>query len=136
MDQACYLFANNTKKIKNCSFKAKANINLSQIDGVDVNRYLRRVLWKMPRYVSMLRSCVVHLEYSSAEIKKALVVHDFETAERLVHTPKGLVGNVGAIQLRKLVATLEKLIKEKSDAMVIESQLAAFRNALQTISEY
>jgi two-component system sensor histidine kinase/response regulator len=126
----------NTKFKKPAASKAKGSTALPNIDGVDVNLGLSRVLGKLPRYISMLRSYVAHQEYASDEIRDALGARDYDTAERLAHTAKGLAGNIGATELQKLAAVLEKLIKDKFDEKAIESKLAIFADALLTVIEH
>jgi two-component system sensor histidine kinase/response regulator len=116
--------------------KVKVKVSLPKIDGVDVDLGLRRVLGKLPRYMKMLNSYVVTQEHAAAAIRDALNARDYETAERLAHTAKGVAGNIGATELQAIAVTLEKLIKEKSDDHLIESQLVIFANALAEVIEH
>lgn len=116
--------------------KVKVKVALPKIDGVDVELGLRRVLGKLPRYMKMLNSYVVTQEHVAAAIRDVLNARDYETAERLAHTAKGVAGNIGATELQAIAVTLEKLIKEKSDDHLIESQLVIFANALAEVIEH
>jgi two-component system sensor histidine kinase/response regulator len=116
--------------------KAKAKVALPKIDGVDVDLGLRRVLGKLPSYMKMLHSYVASQEHVPASIKAALNVRDYETAERLAHTAKGVAGNIGASELQAIAATLEKLIKEKSADKLIEPQLTLFTSKLAGVIEH
>jgi two-component system sensor histidine kinase/response regulator len=124
------------KSKKSTTTKSKVNVALPIIEGVDVHLGLSRVLGKMPRYINMLRTYVAHHEHTAAEIKDALAARDYEIAERLAHTAKGVAGNIGATELQTIAATLEKLIKEKSDDQAIESQLVVFADALSAVIEH
>ena len=116
--------------------KAQVKVELPRIDGVDVASGLRRVLGKLPRYIKMLHSYVANQEHAAAAIRDALDVRDYETAERLAHTAKSVAGNIGATELQAIAATLEKLIKEKSEDKLIEPQLVLFSNTLAGIVEH
>lgn len=115
---------------------AKAGKSLPKIAGVDVHLGMSRVLGKRPRYISMLRNYVNHQERAAAEIRDALNATDYDTAERLAHTAKGLAGNIGATELQAIAEVLEKLIKNKVDTETIERQVSDFSNALQALIEH
>jgi PAS domain S-box-containing protein len=128
--------SNNHSKSKKSTVSAnKVHLALPEIEGVDVKLGLSRVLGKVSRYIGMLRSYVANQQRVPAEIKDALDIRDFETAERLVHTAKGVAGNIGATDLQTIAVALEKLIKQKTDDKAIESQLAKFADALSVIVE-
>ena len=88
----------------------------SGIDGLDMANGLRRVLGKKPLYLSMLRKFVAGQKSATAEILKALEGNDWDTAERLAHTLKGVSGNIGATGLQQLAEKLEAAIKERQPA--------------------
>jgi PAS domain S-box-containing protein len=116
--------------------KTKDKVALPNIEGVNVELGLRRVLGKLPRYMKMLDSYVASQEHAPVAIRQALDARDYDTAERLAHTSKGLAGNIGATELQAIAASLEKLIQGKSNGKVIEPQLAAFANTLAAIVEH
>ena len=127
---------NNAGTKKPAASKTKVKVALPKIDGVDVELGLRRVLGKLPRYIKMLHSYVASQEHAPASIREALDVRDYETAERLAHTAKGVAGNIGATELQATAAVLERLIKEKSDDKLIEPQLALFAGSLAKVVEH
>ena len=85
----------------------------SGIEGLDMANGLRRVLGKKPLYLSMLRTFVVGQKSVVAEILKSLESNDWETAERLAHSLKGVCGTIGATGLQQLTKKLETAIKER-----------------------
>lgn len=84
----------------------------SGIKGLDTANGLRRVLGKKPLYLSMLRKFVAGQKFVAAEILKALDCNYPDTAERQVHTLKGISGTIGATGLQQLAEKLETAIKE------------------------
>ena len=89
------------------------------IDGLDTELGLRRVLGKVPRYVSMLEKYVAGQTSDVTEMRQAIAVNDRDTATRLAHTTKGVSGNIGATVVQRLAETLEEALKhgEPMDGM-------------------
>ncbi len=123
------------KSKKTSVSETKIRPSVPKIEGVDVDLGLSRVLGKLPRYMSMLRSYVVNQEGVPSEITNALDGHDYETAERLAHSAKSVAGNIGATGLQLIATELEKLIREKSDDKAIRKQLKIFANTLASVIE-
>ncbi len=127
----------NTAKSKKISTsRAKTKAFMPKIAGVDVELGLSRVLGKLPRYISMLRSYVANQESVPTQIADALDIRDYETAGRLAHTAKSVAGNIGAVELQQIAADLEKLIHDKVDDKTIRTQLTSFANALSLVIEH
>ena len=81
------------------------------ISGLDQALGLRRVLGKPQRYNSMLRSFAASQADAVAAIRKALLAPDLATASRLVHTLKGLAGNIAAAELQAGAEALERALQ-------------------------
>lgn len=112
-----------------------ANSIVLEIEGVNVALGLRRVLGKMPRYINMLQSYMANQKNLVADIEQALNAHDDLLAERLVHTAKGLAGNIGAVDLQNLAADLERLVRDRADRQLVDEQLLLFSEALTLLVE-
>ena len=82
------------------------------IDGLDTELGLRRVLGKVPRYLSMLEKYVAGQTGAIAEMRQAIAANDRDTATRLAHTTKGVSGNIGAVVVLRLAEALEHALKE------------------------
>ncbi|MCK9382505.1 MAG: PAS domain S-box protein [Sulfuritalea sp.] len=102
----------------------------SDIDGLDIANGLRRVLGRKPLYVSMLRKFVAGQKSVIANILKALEDNLWDTAERLVHTLKGVSGNIGATDLQARAEKLETAIKERHPREEIDAQLGELEKPL------
>ncbi len=81
------------------------------IAGLDTALGLKRVLGKVPRYVSMLKKYVAGQSSAVAELRAALAGDDRETATRLAHTTKGVSGNIGAVAVQPVAERLEQAAK-------------------------
>lgn len=127
---------NPAKTRKAAPAKPKQKARLPKIEGVDVELGMRRVLGKLPRYMTMLRSFVVNQQNVPSEIKDALDARDLAAAERLAHTSKAVAGNIGATALQTIAEDLETSIKEGSEQKIIEAQLSSFEKALAAVIEH
>jgi signal transduction histidine kinase/DNA-binding response OmpR family regulator/HPt (histidine-containing phosphotransfer) domain-containing protein len=98
------------------------------IEGLDTALGLKRVLGKVPRYLSMLEKYVAGQCTAPAELRAALAEDDRATATRIAHTTKGVSGNIGAIAVVRLAEALEHAAK---DAATPRAELDAMVNALE-----
>jgi CheY-like chemotaxis protein len=103
------------------------------IDGLDMANGLRRVLGKKPLYLSMLRKFVAGQKSVIEEILMALEDNDWDTAERLAHTHKGVAGNIGATSLQQLAENLETAIRERCPREEVDAQLDGLKRPLETL---
>ena len=105
----------------------------SSIDGLDMTGGLRRVRGKKPLYLSMLRKFVTGQKSAIPAILKALEGNDWDSAERLAHTLKGVSGNIGATDLQRLAEELETAIKEHQPRVAVDVGLAGLKQPLDTL---
>ena len=110
------------EKLKEESKKSKCNANI-QIEGLDIKDGCRRVMGRKDSYINLLRNFMLEYSDAVADIQNAVDTGDYETAQRMAHTLKGVAGNIGAHKLQHSSMHLEKLIKEKSEKDVIEIEL-------------
>ncbi|WPC44327.1 response regulator [Clostridium sp. JS66] len=95
------------KLIKSSCDKLEFNI-----PGLDSELGLRRVLGKKKFYINLLRKYISGQKDTFVQMEKMLSKGDWYSAERLVHTLKGLSGSIGAIVIQEKAAVLEAAIKE------------------------
>jgi len=105
----------------------------SGIDALDIADGLHRVLGKKSLYLSMLRKFHVGQKSAPTEILAALERQDWNTAERLAHTLKGVCGNVGATGVQQLAALLEAAIKERRPRAEVDARLDDLKTPLATL---
>jgi two-component system sensor histidine kinase/response regulator len=114
--------------------QAAQHIDLpSDIKELDVTDGLRRVLGKKSLYLSMLRKFVAGQKSATAEIRKALSNNDWDTAERLAHTLKGVSGNIAATGLQRLAEKLEAAIRERQSRKAVEDSLDELKMPLEML---
>jgi two-component system, sensor histidine kinase and response regulator len=97
------------------------------IEGLDIELGLRRVLGKVPRYVSMLEKYVAGQRTAVEQLRQAIAADDRDTATRLAHTTKGVSGNIGATPVQQLAEALEQALKSGQPM----TQMPALVDALQ-----
>jgi PAS domain S-box-containing protein len=111
------------------------------IAGLDTQAGLKRVLGKKRAYLSMLRRFVEGQKSTLQDIQMALASDEWERAERLAHTLKGLAGSIGAVGLQELATELETAIQNRrthdamtaaltATAMVLNDLMDALKTAL------
>ncbi|MEI6760358.1 MAG: response regulator [Betaproteobacteria bacterium] len=80
------------------------------VDGLDTVAGLHRCLGKPDFYRSLLQQFVDRQAHICYQIEQALHAAQWERAERLAHTLKGVAGTLGAVQLQALAEALEAAI--------------------------
>jgi len=80
------------------------------VDGLDTVAGLHRCLGKPDFYRSLLQQFVDRQAHICYQIEQALHAAQWERAQRLAHTLKGVAGTLGAVQLQTLAEALEAAI--------------------------
>ena len=115
---------------------------LPEIAGLDVADGLSRVAGNMKLYRSLLGQFVEQQADAVSAVRAGLESQEFGLAERVMHTLKGVSGNLGAKGLSGLTAELEKSLRDR-DTQSLEAELPnlaaelarlieAIRNSLAT----
>jgi PAS domain S-box-containing protein len=105
------------------------------IDEIDVELGLQRILGNKMLYLKMLRKYVAGQHNVVAEIRAALDSHDKQSAERIIHTIKGLSANIGAMSLQAKAAEIETLIRNNADSKIIDEKLTLFAHSFNVLLE-
>lgn len=84
-----------------------------KIEGLNMEHGLKRVINNQPLYTRILKKYLTDQPKTVIELRQALEAKNFDTAERLAHTSKGVNGNIGATVLQNLSEEIEKLIRQK-----------------------
>jgi len=100
---------------------AAAEVTLT-IDGLDTTAGVARVAGNMKIYNGILKKFCSHHANAATEIKAAIESSDFELAERIAHTIKGVAGNIGADTIFKCSIELDALLKQAQDADGMDEQ--------------
>jgi two-component system sensor histidine kinase/response regulator len=87
---------------------------LAALDGFDCDQALRRVAGNTALYLRLLRS-LLHSQADAMErLERALERQDLKEAEAIVHTVKGVAGNLGATALAEAASSLDAELKRGS----------------------
>lgn len=103
-----------TSKVK----KELVDIEIPKIPGLNIEVALKRINNKKKLYLSILEKFYLNNQGFIAEIKAKLEIEDYETAARLIHTLKGVSGNIGADSLHENTKLVEARIREKDTALI------------------
>lgn len=103
--------------------KKKVEVDIPPLDGLDTEAGLARTMNDSMLYLKLLRKVAENHSGFIAEFDAATDTGDWETAQRLAHSLKGVAGNIGAESLQSACMALEALAKDhQTDA---ESREAA-----------
>jgi two-component system, sensor histidine kinase and response regulator len=104
--------------------------DLPVVEGLDTALGLRRMMNKKSLYLQMLARFVEGQRNCAEQVRHALDCEDWETAERLAHTTKGVAGNIGATDLALCAEALELLIRERRERDEVDGPLFLFGQCL------
>lgn len=94
-------------------------IVIPEMHTIDVNEGLERVAGNMKLYIKILKSFYASNKNLTEQLQQAITTGAIETAQRMVHTLKGVAGNIGARDLHLESLNLEKILLSKTQAEMI-----------------
>ncbi|MCT4544626.1 MAG: response regulator [Vallitalea sp.] len=124
------------KQVQQMSMNSVENELELNIPGLDAEMGLKRVLGKKKSYINLLRKYISEQKYIFVQIDKMLSEGDWSSAERLVHTLKGVSGSIGAIVIQKKAANLENAIKEQASMHTLKIMIDETSIILAKMIEY
>jgi two-component system, sensor histidine kinase and response regulator len=107
---------------------------LSEIAGLDIADGLNRVAGNLKLYRSLLGQFVDQQGDAVSAVRSALASEDFASAERVMHTLKGVSGNLGAKALSGLATELERSLRDRN-ARSLEAGLSGLSSELARLME-
>ncbi len=99
---------------------------------LDTKLGLKRSLGKPALYLTLLRRFVDNQAQLGSQLKAALQDQDLVTAQRLVHTARGLCGNIGATTLQASAQELEHCLA-RGEFHTVDAFTSAFQTLLDDI---
>ncbi len=111
--------------------KTPANA-LGPLPGINTGDGLDRLGGDLDLYLSLLCKFVENQAGSGEQIQNALDGQDLETARRLVHTAKGVAGNMGAEALFKSASLLDNALRQE-DIPKARNLMPDFNHALTLV---
>ena len=94
--------------------KIEKEIEIPAIPGLNIEAALQRVNNKKSLYLSILEKFCDNNQQICNELINKIEEKDFETAHRLIHTLKGVSGNIGAEAVNEQSKLVESSILEKN----------------------
>lgn len=104
----------------------------SELDGIDMESGLRRVMGNEQLYRKILLKFRDHHSHAVDSIRQAVEAGDWELAQRVAHTTKGVAGNIGANELHAVAEQVDLACKEQQPEAV-ESKLAPLADAISRV---
>jgi CheY-like chemotaxis protein len=101
-----------------------------KIDGLDTSLGLSYTGFPY-LYMETMQSFVENYENITQQVADLLKSDDYKEARRYAHSFKGLAATIGAVEMQKIAATLEKDILEKKPS--IDDDLIAVEKLLPTL---
>ncbi|MFH0733159.1 MAG: PAS domain S-box protein [bacterium] len=105
---------------------------LPTFNEIDVKNGIIRVGGNVKLYLSLIEKFSENYKNVMEQIKNAVEKNEDELSIRLVHTVKGVAGNLGAVELYLLAAKVEAKLKAKTIALFDEDFLD-FENKLNMV---
>lgn len=102
------------------------------LPGLDIQSGLNRINGNRYLYCSLLKEFLTENTDSLARIRKALSHGNMEYAASLIHTIKGVAGNIGASRVFQSAKSLESVVQDDS---LREKHLAHLENDLAEVME-
>ncbi|MBG9386550.1 PAS domain-containing hybrid sensor histidine kinase/response regulator [Caenimonas aquaedulcis] len=108
---------------------------LARIPGLNVALGLGRMMNKKPLYLAMLRRYMQSQRDCPMQVWSAIERADWQTAERIAHTAKGLAGNIGADGLAASAQALETALREQRGIAELEPPHREFAGQLTALTD-
>ncbi|MBM7555665.1 ABC transporter substrate binding protein [Halanaerobacter jeridensis] len=124
----------NTKIIKddNSSQESISVEGLKDLTAFDVESALKRVDGNYQLYKNILIDFYQDYQNIAAKIRKLVQQNELEELKGLIHTLKGLAGNIGAVDLHEVLIKFDSALKEGQG---FESELEQFYQELEIVLE-
>jgi len=112
---------------------AKEEIKVPEINGLDSRLGLQVAAGKVSLYIKMLKTFSNDQINAVSDIKRALDIKDYLTAQRVAHTLKGTCGSIGAIEIQKIAGEVEGQCLDKIEVDEIIKNLDLIQPKLISI---
>ncbi len=121
------------KKVASLSDSKKEHrVNIPVIEGLNTEDGLQRMNNSSELYLKLLGKFSKDYSTFISELKRSLEKERIEESERMVHTLKGVSGNIGATDLHKFTVSLDDKLK-KQKKIDIDIEMSGLDNLLTPI---
>ena len=98
---------------------------LEQVEGLDCRLGLSQAAGRMPLYLNLLGRFVADQADAAARLQQAISASDWDDAERVAHTLKGVAAQIGAMALAAGAKQLEQALRQRRPGAEMDSLLQA-----------
>ncbi len=106
---------------------------LTSINGLETAKGLKVLNGHLPTYLRLLRRYADEHAEDMHKLQERMAHGERKDAQRLAHSLKGSSGNLGAVAVQHLAATLEEAIGQGADNAAIEEMAVALNSELQRL---
>jgi signal transduction histidine kinase/DNA-binding response OmpR family regulator/HPt (histidine-containing phosphotransfer) domain-containing protein/HAMP domain-containing protein len=106
--------------------------SFATIRGLDVQAGLHYSGDSTRLYLSILRQFLLY-ENTDLRIREAMLANDAKTAERLVHTLKGIAANIGADDITAISGAIETALRNGAELQVLEADLISLGSLMHEL---
>ncbi|GEM_PF-1575576 len=108
---------------------------LPEIQGLDVKTAVARLDGNLNFYMRLLEMFADRQRDTAQVLKKALSGNDLKLAARIIHTCRGVAGNIGAVRLEKAALELENALKLNGGEDALNKTCLYFCDELERVIE-
>ena len=115
-----------------------ANSSSLQLPGIDVDAALQRLQGNQPLYEKLLADFYQQQKEDLIHLQGLLEAGKWQDASQLLHTLRGVAGNLGANRLHQFATALEKTLNSQSqmpDAALMELFAQAFEQVMDGLEQ-
>jgi len=123
------------KEIVENNMLINEHIEMPKIIGINTEYALKRVANNLELYKKMLIKYSEEESNTVNELKKAVKTSDFDVAKRIIHTLKGVSGNIGALEIESYAVKIERMLKFGERSGDIPKMLEKLENMISDISK-
>lgn len=108
------------KKASSSDFSEKEKVNVPVIEGLNTEDGLSRMNYNAELYLKLLKKFAANYSNFVSELKDVIEEDKAEESRRMIHTLKGVSGNIGAVSLHEFMVELDKKVKSQKNIKLTE----------------
>ncbi len=108
---------------------------LRQVEGLNVDTGLRMLGGDISVYLRLIRQFGQKCETEAIHILERTAAENYQSIMQMVHSIKGVAGNLGAIKIQELAAELEQAVRIRLGKGQFEEQINSFVAELRGFAE-
>ena len=106
-----------------------------KLPGLDIRDAMKRFMGDPHFMADTMNNFVSANQETAVQIRALAGTDNRDELKRVVHTLKGLAGNVGAVELNAACKQMEELLRDNSDAAGLVAQAENIRNLITLVFE-